>query len=371
MTMRKLLFWGFGPLSLVFSTALSQTSRLDLPYFQRTLTSIEASSFAKKNGDTYNKKNWLNPVLHNLYMTNNRSETAQHRISLENISKMTRGRLRFIDMLGNEPIDWTSMTEDLFSKDVQRFHSIVGIDTTNIDRPRAPVVVLFSSASHTLISSSTLDVVSDLSYAGYVVVTMEYPGYGGSMGTPTKANWQLASDGLVGFLKKAFPQQPLFLVGHSIGSSVALETASHWPKDVDGVISHAGIYNLSEASKDSSKFLFSDWIAPLVTKLMASKEAWDAGASLQLLSQNSIPTLILHGRQDQSVSFRHYELLTSKSAQLKKAMPDFPVFAQAFDSTHEDIYANSNYGAYYDIWAAILTFIRHSKEKPALYSVRD
>ena len=352
-------------LPFIFWTQIAgaQASLLHEVYFNQSLTSKAASFFTKKNGETYNKKNWLNPALHNIYMVNNRSEAEQHRIGLQNISRLSEGRIRFIDMLGSEPLDWSHLESTKFANEVQNFHSIAGFETTNFEKNNAAVMVIFSSASHNLLSTTTLDIVADLTKTGFIVVMMEYPGYGGSLGVPSKANWQLASKGLIQFLSKIFSDRSIYLVGHSIGSAVALDVAAHMPKSVQGVISHAGIYNLKEASKDSSKFPMSDKIAPVVAELMASKENWDAGASLESLARNQTPTLILHGRGDFSVSFRHFELLTNKGAELRKKYLAYPFYSQAFDSSHEDFYANADYGPYQQIWSSVFNFISLTSHK--------
>ncbi|MES2769492.1 MAG: alpha/beta hydrolase [Bdellovibrionota bacterium] len=337
--------------------ATAQASSFTEEFANRSLVSKESMNYSELNGKTYNTKNWANPVLHNIFMVNNRSETAQYRINLNNISKMTDGKILFIDMLGAEVLDWAQLNPTKFTNQVQKFHSIAAFETTNLDLPESPFVVLFSSTSHNLLSAVTLDLVRDLTLAGNTVVMMEYPGYGGSMGTPTKASWQKASEGLVLFVKNRFPQRKIFLIGHSIGAPVAMETAAHQPKLIAGVVSHSSFYNLYEASKDSAKFLFSNWIAPLLTKLTAARENWDNGENLELLSKNNVPVLLLHGRNDASVSFRHFNLLTHKAAQLKKSNQNFPFYSHAFDSTHEDIYTNADYGKYKEIWDSIDDFM--------------
>tara|TARA_B110001454_G_C12722566_1_gene435434 strand:- start:7251 stop:8357 length:1107 start_codon:yes stop_codon:yes gene_type:complete len=345
----------FGLMVNQIGFATESSSPLDL--FNHDLTSKEASIFAKKNNKDYNKKNWLNPVLHNIFMINNRSETAQHRINLQNISKISSGTIKYLDLLADQPIDWTKLDEITFKEKVQKYHSIAGIVTTNLNKKNAPVIILFSSATHNLYSATTLDVTQDLTRHGFIVVMMEYPGYGGSMGTPSKDNWQLASDGLVVFIRKLLPENSIFLMGHSIGGPVALETAAHHPELISGVISHASFYTLKEGAKDSSKFFMSDALAPIVVQLFAANHQWKGDENLALLAKSGTPTLFLHGKNDDSVSYRHYTLFTAKAAELKKQYPQFPVFAKDFESSHEDVFANDSYGPYSEIWKVINDFV--------------
>lgn len=340
---------------LVFASHLAM-AKVYIP--ETNLVSKEASAFAKKNNLTYNKKNWLNPVLHNIFMINNRSETGQHRINLQNLSHLMGGSVSYVDLLGSEPINWSTLDEDTFKTKVQKYHSIAGIVNQNIEDSSAPVIILFSSATHNLYSASTLSITSDLTKSGYIVVMMEYPGYGGSMGEPTKDYWQMASEGLLVYVKKLLPNNKIFLMGHSIGGPVALETAAHKPDLVAGVISHASFYTLKEGAKDSSKFFLSDQLAPIVVQLFASKHQWDGGENLTLLAKSSTPTLLLHGKNDSSVSYRHLGLFQKKSQDLKKNYPGFPVFSKDFESSHEDVFANEAYGPYNEIWSSIDSFVK-------------
>lgn len=351
---------------LIFSFLLSPyagaSELLSLEPAQKLMTSASAI-WTQKNGEDYNQKNWMNPVLHNIYMANNRSESAEFRVNLDNITKLTGGRLRFLDLLGSEPIRWESVGESTFKNKIQKYHSVLGLETSNIENKKSPVVLLFYSASHNLLSTATLDVVSDLSRKGVTVAMLEYPGYGATLGTPGKENWEKASTGAVEFLSRAFPGQDIYLLGHSIGSAVAFSAAASRPQLVSGVISHAGIYNLKEASKDSKKFFMSHIIAPLLTSLMASGENWDNTKPLKILAEKQVPVFIIHGRNDRSVSYRHFGLFTQKMSQLKALNPGFPNYSQSFASTHEVLFANETYGPYREIWDAIFNFIAEVEAK--------
>jgi hypothetical protein len=178
------------------TAAQERTSAL----FQYDINSPQANFFAKENGKFYNTKNWLNPVMHNIYMANNRSETIQFRVSLSRLGKLSNGSLGLVDLLGDQAIDWSQVTPEVFDKKIRSYHSLAAIDTAALMAPqneRAPFLVMFSSASHNLLSVLTMQAPSDIARAGIIPVMMEYPGYVASMGTPSKVNWQKAAEGLV------------------------------------------------------------------------------------------------------------------------------------------------------------------------------
>lgn len=349
--------------SFFLATLLSVAATAqEIPILSRDgLNSIEANYYAKLNGETYVTKNWLNPVRHNIFMANNRSETIQFRVALNNFAERSNGRLRIVDLLEDEALDWKKLSTDEFHTKVQEHHALVAIETSQLINPNAPIILMFSSASHNLLSAVAMSVPYDLARAGFVPVAMEYPGYGASMGTPCKENWQKAAEGTVKFLKKTFPGRSIYLYGHSIGGAVALETAAKVPSLVKGVVTHATFFNLAEAAKDSSKFLLSDYIAPIVATLLANKENWDASENLPVLAEHSIPILFMHGENDRSVSVRHLGLLAAESKLLNQRYPAFRTVATTSDSSHEDMNASDVYGPYSKLWQIANDFIRFSE----------
>jgi hypothetical protein len=328
------------------------------PDFQQNLVSREASGWARKNGENYNTRNYINPYLHNIFMANNRAETGELRLSLNSISKSSSGRIRFVDLLGSKPVDWKKMTVETFES-VQRFHSIAAVSSENLENTDAPVMVIFSSASHNLLATVTLDLMPFLTEKGFIVVMMEYPGYGGSLGEPGKENWTKASVGLLEFLHQKLGRKA-FLLGHSIGSAVALEAASLRPDLVQGVISHAGFFSIKEASKDSTDLpsWLNNSVVPSLTRWLAKEHLWDNSKTLPLLGKHQVPAFFIHGSQDHSVHPRHLQLFRKEAGEVKKRNPQFPVFSESFPSaSHEDLMINENYGPFNLMWESVLRFV--------------
>jgi pimeloyl-ACP methyl ester carboxylesterase len=323
-----------------------------------SLISPPASEYAKRNNEKYNTRNYINPYLHNIFMANNRAETGEFRIGLENFSKLSGGKIQLIDLLGSVEVPWYDLSEADF-KLVQQYHSIAAINTENLKNPNASIIVIFSSASHNLLSTLALDVMPYLTQKGFIVVMMEYPGYGGSLGEPGRENWSKATIGLLTYLKEKLNRK-IYLVGHSIGSAVALEAASLKPDLVSGVVSHAGFYSLREASKDSAKLpsWVNNTIVPILTKVFAKEHLWDNEVTLKQLAINKTPVYFLQGKKDQSVSPRHLALFQNEAAILKKQYPDFKVYSQSFaNASHEDLYVNDTYGPFNEMWKSIINFI--------------
>ena len=173
------------------------------------INSSAAGHYAMENAKEYPNSGWLNVLKYNVFMANNRAETIQARISLSNVNKKMQCRLKYIDLVHDQPVDWENLTTDSFENEVKKFHSIAAILTDNLTNPAAPLFVTFSSASHNLLSAVTITVPSDLNSAGFVPVMMEYPGYGASMGRPSRENFQNAAVGLVKYLSKKYPHRSI------------------------------------------------------------------------------------------------------------------------------------------------------------------
>jgi pimeloyl-ACP methyl ester carboxylesterase len=317
-----------------------------------------ASREAKANGANYKTRNYFNPVIHNIFMANNRAETGQMRVGLANLSKTLAGKIALIDMIGDKPADWCNLNDAQRTK-LRNIHSIAAIRTENLNDPNAKVIVIFSSASHNLMSTLLLNVFDDLTSKGFIVVGMEYPGYGGSLGEPGKANWYEAGVGLLRYLNSKLERKPV-LLGHSIGSAVAMELASMNPYLVSGVVSHAGFYSLTEASKDSTDVwpIINETVVPIMARIMGMSHNWNNANTLPLLAKNSTPILFIQGEFDRSVRPEHLRMFQGHASALQQQYPKFQYAIESIQgASHEDIFVDSSYGPYDEIWTKVLQFI--------------
>jgi alpha-beta hydrolase superfamily lysophospholipase len=102
---------------------------------------------------------------------------------------------------------------------------------------RAVVVLLHGLGSHSGLFST---VVNHLVHQRYIVCGFDLRGHGRSTGQRGYINrWSEFREDLQGFLqfiKTQQPTLPLFLLGHSLGSIIALDYALHAPENLRGVI---------------------------------------------------------------------------------------------------------------------------------------
>jgi len=125
---------------------------------------------------------------------------------------------------------------------------------------------------------------------GVTVLAVEYPGYGLSTGEPSEEGAYAAGDAAVAFLASVgFPPERVVLHGRSLGGAVAMDLAARHP--VGGLI------------------LESTFTSAFRVMLPVDGLPGDRFTSLAKVPQVSAPVLIIHGTQDEVVSFHHGERL--------------------------------------------------------------
>lgn len=103
---------------------------------------------------------------------------------------------------------------------------------------------------------------------GADVVLMEYPGYGARPGEPTEATLVAAGREAVAALA---PEGPLYLVGESLGSGVALQVAGSARAQVQGVLLVTPYARMSEVGAEAYPWLPVRWLL---------RDRWDNLAAL-------------------------------------------------------------------------------------------
>ena len=95
-----------------------------------------------------------------------------------------------------------------------------------------PVLLLHGNAGHSLHRSYFVSRLRDAEVTAPIFI-LEYPGYGARPGKPTESNLVAAAVKAIDLL-----DQPVILVGESLGTGVACAAASQRPRSVRGLLAH-------------------------------------------------------------------------------------------------------------------------------------
>ncbi|MBA4160285.1 MAG: alpha/beta fold hydrolase [Gemmatimonadetes bacterium] len=155
---------------------------------------------------------------------------------------------------------------------------------------------------------------------GLDVLLFDYRGYGASEGTPSEEGLHRDALGAYSYLREArqLPSERILLVGHSLGTAVAVRLASQ--ADVAGLVLAAPFTSFPGALKARLPW-FPVGLLPWKT------ERFDALASIQRLS---VPTLMAAAREDRLIPM-------ADARTLFDAAPDPKVWV-AVAGGHNDIF---------------------------------
>ena len=169
------------------------------------------------------------------------------------------------------------------------------------------------------------------------VYLLAYRGYGASEGTPTQALLEQDAVALFDEVKRLHPQQPVTVIGRSLGTGVASAVAGlRQPDQLVLVTPFDSMLNTVRGMYD--------W---LPVKLLL-RDPFDSAARLQSYQG---PILVLRAGRDQVVAPARTDALL---AQLKSKAVQVQEFAQA---NHSTIFRESGF------WASIAQFVSaHKKE---------
>lgn len=163
------------------------------------------------------------------------------------------------------------------------------------ERMRAAPTVVFAHGNYELIDDWH-EAMSDLAAGGINALTVEYPGYGHSEGSPTRESiresFALAYDWMVG--ARGVDGTRVVAWGRSLGGGAASDLTMDRP--VRALV--------LQSTFSSAMRMAREMFAPgfLV------KDRWD---NARVVSEFSGPVLILHGESDEVIGFDHAEILAS------------------------------------------------------------
>jgi fermentation-respiration switch protein FrsA (DUF1100 family) len=175
------------------------------------------------------------------------------------------------------------------------------ISARYLPNPDAAYTILFSHGN-----AEDLGTVSpfleDLHDMGFAVIAYDYHGYGTSSGIPSEQRAYLDIDAVYAHLTTALQVEPRRIIayGRSLGGAVAADLASR--KMVGGVVLE---------STFTSAFL-------VVTRIRVLP--FDRFETLSKLPAIQCPILVVHGRRDEVIPFRHGERLFEAANEPKRSL---------------------------------------------------
>ena len=148
------------------------------------------------------------------------------------------------------------------------------------------------------------------------LVVADYRGYGGSSGNPTFAHLIADAHRIFQAVREELPRREynpeLWLMGRSLGSISALELAYHYQEEVRGLVIESGFASLTRLIKGLE--------LPADYRVMEPIEQ----ECLQMLKEIRLPTLVIHGEEDNLVYLREGKLVFEHLGSQKKKMLTIP-----------------------------------------------
>ncbi len=166
---------------------------------------------------------------------------------------------------------------------------------------------------------------------GWSVLVPDYRGYGGSAGSPSEDGLYLDGEAAWAYAR-AEGAERIVLAGSSVGSGVAVELAVR--KDAAGLLLSSAPTSVARVGQDAYPFL------PV---MLLMRDRFD---NIGKVARVGCPLLLLHGEDDEIVSFDHAQKLLAAAAEPKSLVP----FA---DRGHNDLWYAEGDG----YWAAIEAFL--------------
>ena len=151
---------------------------------------------------------------------------------------------------------------------------------------------------------------------GINLILADYRGYGASDGKPSFTDVCRDAKILLKSVKNELTRRgytgELWIMGRSLGSISALELAAHYPDQIKGLIIESGFANVLNVMRQ--------WSGQLKE---ISLPQFDQGC-LDLVKSITVPTLLLHGDEDEIVPYREAVDMYENLGSLDKKMITIP-----------------------------------------------
>ena len=182
-----------------------------------------------------------------------------------------------------------------------------------------------------------------LSSLGVNVLGVSYRGYGKSPGSPSEKGVYLDGKAALQFARSTlgFSDKHIFIMGRSIGTTVAINTAIN--QHIRGLI----LVSPLTSGKEMAKLGPLNWLSFLTGEFFNNIGKAD---------QIKAPTLVIHGTADPVIPFSMGEAIFNKITAPKS-------FLKIDGAAHNDL-SSPRYARFY--WGAITAFLKenHTKTKP-------
>ncbi len=180
--------------------------------------------------------------------------------------------------------------------------------------PEAPTVLFFHGQSGNL--GDRADRLREILNSGHGLLAPSYRGFPGSEGEPSEL--ALISDGVQLYDRLTGQGEAVVLHGQSLGTGIAAAVAAERP-DAELLVLEAPFTATVDVAAERYPFL-------PVSVLMK-----DQFATRDLIEQISVPTLIFHGTEDETIPLHHGQALAE--------MSDIAQLYVIPDGTHNDLWA--------------------------------
>lgn len=166
------------------------------------------------------------------------------------------------------------------------------------------VIIFFHGTSGNM--SHELRTLSYLHALGQNVLTIDYPGYGRSTGSPSQSGCFAAADAAWAFVteQRHFTPDRVVVYGRSLGAAVAAYLASRW--QCRGLVFQSGFTSVPDMAAKLYPFLPARWFVH--TRLDAVK----------FVRECRCPVLVLHSETDEFVSFTMAQGVFDQARRRKK-----------------------------------------------------
>jgi hypothetical protein len=197
-----------------------------------------------------------------------------------------------------------------------------------------PVVIYFHGNAENLETLKSSRQLLAFQQLDVHLLAVDYPGYGASGGKPSEVSLMQAAAASVDFARQQFPENPLVLMGWSLGAGVALVTAGHHHGEVDGVIALSPWSSLPEAAADH----YPRWLVGLIVE-----EQYNV---MEAAKNITCPVLLIHGERDDLIPAAHSE-------RIAVTLKGIVQYMRVFEAGHSDLLAHS------DVWGALQHFLHN------------
>jgi alpha-beta hydrolase superfamily lysophospholipase len=208
------------------------------------------------------------------------------------------------------------------------------LNQTSPSNDSTPVVLFFHGASENLQRLLQMKVFAEFAKMKVHLLAIDYPGYGNSTGTPSEKSLIESSDSAFSFLKSRFSSNPRFIIGLTLGASVAIQVGLKYQSEIKGIALISPWVSLDSMVVNR----YPRW---MVTMFLKEKYA-----NLPVVEDLDIPVLVLHGEMDRAIPF-------SQGKKIADALPQLKKWQILKGTSQENVFTN------YKLWESLTAFINY------------